>query len=66
MIEFEVKDMTCSHCVGTIKRVINETVPGMPVDIDLDRHLVRVGDGAQADTIARAIREVGYTPVMRG
>ena len=65
MIEFEVKDMTCSHCVGTIKRVIYETAPGTRVDIDLDRHLVRVGGASQADTIARAIREVGYTPVVR-
>ncbi|ABI58311.1 MULTISPECIES: heavy-metal-associated domain-containing protein [Betaproteobacteria] len=62
MIEFEVKDMTCGHCVDTITRVIKETAPAASVGIDLPAHLIRIDGVLNADTIERAIREVGYTP----
>lgn len=65
MIEFEVKDMTCGHCVDTIRRVVNETAPTASVDIDLPAHLVRIDGVPNADAIERAIREVGYTPVLK-
>lgn len=65
MIEFEVKDMTCNHCVNTITRVIKETVPSANVGVDLPAHLVRVEGVPNADSIERAIREVGYTPVLK-
>ncbi|PLC48598.1 heavy metal transporter [Pollutimonas subterranea] len=65
MIEFEVKDMTCGHCVHTIARAIKETVPTASVHIDLPQHLVRVDGATNLDVIERAIREVGYTPVLK-
>lgn len=65
MIEFEVKDMTCGHCVDTITRVVKETAPTASVAIDLPTHLVRINGVLNADLIERAIREVGYTPVLK-
>ncbi|TFL13492.1 copper chaperone [Pusillimonas caeni] len=65
MIEFEVKDMTCGHCVETITRVVKETAPTASVSIDLPAHLVRVDGELNAEVIERAIREVGYTPVLK-
>lgn len=65
MIEFDVKDMTCAHCVGTITRVVKETAPTACVDIDLSTHLVRIDGVSSSDAIERAIREVGYTPVLK-
>ncbi|TAL91022.1 MAG: copper chaperone [Candidimonas sp.] len=65
MIEFEVKDMTCGHCVDTITRVVKETAPTTCVDIDLPTHLVRIDGVSSPDAIERAIREVGYTPVLK-
>ncbi|MBC2771097.1 MULTISPECIES: heavy-metal-associated domain-containing protein [Alcaligenaceae] len=65
MIEFEVKDMTCGHCVDTIARAVKETVPTASVHIDLSQHLVRVEGSSNLDVIERAIREVGYTPVLK-
>ncbi|MEO5807954.1 heavy-metal-associated domain-containing protein [Devosia sp.] len=57
---FTVNDMTCSHCVGTLTRALNEALPGAAVEIDLASHKVRVnGDAVVA---AEAIREAGYTP----
>ncbi|MCI2810937.1 MULTISPECIES: heavy-metal-associated domain-containing protein [Alcaligenaceae] len=65
MIEFEVKDMTCGHCVDTITRVVKETAPTASVHIDLPQHLVRVDGVSGSGALERAIREVGYTPVLK-
>ncbi len=65
MIEFEVKDMTCGHCVETITRVLKETAPTASFDIDLSAHSVRIDGVFNADLIERVIREVGYTPVLK-
>ncbi|CAM5566163.1 heavy-metal-associated domain-containing protein [Eoetvoesiella caeni] len=65
MIEFEVKDMTCGHCVDTITRVIKETAPTASVRVDLPQHLVHIEGVASSDEIERAIREVGYTPMLK-
>ena len=57
--------MTCGHCVETITRVVKETAPTASVSIDLPAHLVRVDGELNAEVIERAIREVGYTPVLK-
>ena len=49
MIAFEVNDMTCGHCVSTI---------------DLATHRVQVEPvSADAEELAEAIKDAGYTPV---
>jgi copper chaperone len=59
---FQVDDMTCGHCAGTIREAIELTLPGSAVAIDLDKHLVTVsGDAVLA---AQAIREAGYEPQL--
>ena len=55
-----VNDMTCSHCVGTIRGALEEALPGTEVEIDLAGHMVRfTGDRTKGE---EAIREAGYTP----
>ena len=57
---FAVNDMTCGHCVGAVKRALEEAFPGADVAVDLATHRAEfVGD---ADKGAEAIREAGYTP----
>lgn len=65
MIAFEVKDMTCGHCVSTISKALKATDKDAKVTIDLARHLVLV-EPAQADAseLQEAITEAGYTPVQ--
>lgn len=64
MIAFEVNDMTCGHCAGTITKAVNAVDGQAKVAIDLNRHLVTIEPGkAGADALAGAIREAGYTPV---
>ena len=63
MLEFNVNDMTCNHCVSAVTKAVKEAAPGSTVEIDLDSHRVRIDGATSADAIAEAIREAGYTPV---
>jgi copper chaperone len=64
MIAFEVNDMTCGHCVSTITKALKATDQDARVQIDLATHRVQVEPAsADAEEIAEAIREAGYTPV---
>ena len=57
---FTVKDMTCSHCVGTVRKALEEALPGAEISVDLGTHKVSfTGDRARGED---AIREAGYTP----
>ena len=64
MIAFEVSDMTCGHCVSTITRALKATDKDAEVRIDLTSRRVQVEPAAaDADELADAIKEAGYTPV---
>ena len=57
---FIVNDMTCSHCVGTVRRALEEALPGAAISVDLATHQVEfTGDRSVGE---EAIREAGYTP----
>jgi len=65
MISFQVNDMTCGHCVGAITRALQGADPAAGIQIDLSAHCVRINNaGASAATLAAAIKEAGYTPVV--
>ena len=62
---FTVADMTCSHCVGTVRGAIERALPGRRVTVDLATHQVTVAGGADAATVAAAaVRAAGYTPEL--
>lgn len=64
MIAFEVNDMTCGHCVSTITKALKGADRDAKVQIDLATHRVQVEPvTADAEELADAIREAGYTPV---
>lgn len=64
VIAFEVKDMTCGHCVSTITKALKATDKDAKVTIDLARHLVTIEPTeADANDLRDAIAEAGYTPV---
>jgi copper chaperone len=55
-----VNDMTCSHCVGTVRGALEDAIPGAQVDIDLgSKRVTFTGDKAKGED---AIRDAGYTP----
>jgi copper chaperone len=64
MIAFEVKDMSCGHCVKAITEAVKAADSGAAVHIDLARHRVEIEPAAaDAAALAGVIREAGYTPV---
>lgn len=67
MITFEVQDMTCGHCVGSITKAIHAIDPGAQVTTDLATHQVQIGTTkTDSETLSHALREAGYTPVPAG
>ena len=60
----QVKDMSCQHCVNSVKRAVSG-LPGVRgVDVDLDAKEVRfdLGDGANSDVLVQAIADAGFHP----
>ncbi|MGV8854271.1 MAG: heavy-metal-associated domain-containing protein [Devosia sp.] len=57
---FTVNDMSCSHCVGTISKALEDALPGSTISVDLTTHKVSfTGDRTKGE---EAIRDAGYTP----
>ena len=57
---FTVNDMTCSHCVGTVRKALEDALPGAEISVDLDSHKVSfTGDRLKGE---KAIKDAGYTP----
>lgn len=57
---FTVNDMTCNHCVGTVRQALEDALPGAEIAVDLTTHTVSfTGDRSTGEA---AIREAGYTP----
>jgi len=60
MTSFDVRGMTCGHCVKAVTASIHEIDPAAKVDVDLASGVVKVESGRPADAIAKAIVEAGY------
>jgi copper chaperone len=63
MLKYRVEDMSCDHCVNAITRAVKDAEPGASVAVDLQQHMVNVDNAPDAERVAAAIRDAGYTPV---
>ena len=65
MTTFEIKDMTCGHCVGVITKAVKAVDANAVLQIDLATHRVDI-DAPAADSahLSEAIQQAGYTPVL--
>lgn len=63
MIQLNVNDMTCGHCVGAITQAVKALDPAAQVQIDLANKCVRVESAKAAADVVRVIKEAGYSPV---
>jgi copper chaperone len=63
MLTFEVKDMTCGHCVSAITKAIESADPGARIQVDLARHRIEA-EPVSGDRMrfSEAISAAGYTP----
>lgn len=65
MLEFQVEDMTCGHCAGRITQAVKDVDANASVVVDLQRHLVQIDAAGDSVDFQEAIRDAGYTPVVK-
>lgn len=64
MVTFQVDDMTCGHCVGTITKAVKAVDGNAQVNIDLAKHLVEIeSTDVDATKLGAAISAAGYAAV---
>lgn len=63
MIEFQINDMTCGHCVAVITQAVKSVDSSVKVEINLASKRVRVHTLANTQELETAISDAGYTPV---
>ena len=61
MLEFEVNDMTCNHCVASITKAITTTSHDAKVQANRDTHRVTVTGNVTQESVVAALDEVGFT-----
>ncbi len=60
MIEFEIKNMTCGHCVGAVSKAVKVVDPAADVKVDLASKKVSVDSGKERSSFAEALAQAGY------
>lgn len=58
---FNVRGMTCGHCVKAVTRAVQEQDAAARVEVDLAAGQVRVDSALAAEQVLAAIREEGYS-----
>jgi copper chaperone len=67
MLNFQVLDMTCGHCVRSITAAVRGVDAAAVLEVDLPAHLVRIDSAiASAESLLQVIEAAGYTPVLVG
>lgn len=66
MIELQVNDMTCGHCVSTVTKAVKGLDAAADVKVDLGTKRVSVSGPVSQDDVIAALDEAGYpaTPVQ--
>lgn len=62
---FDVKGMTCGHCVKAVTNAVHEVDADARVDVDLASGTVRVESKMSSVSIGHAIEEAGYETTER-
>lgn len=65
MLKFQIKGMTCGHCVMHVKQAIAK-VPGVqgPVEVSLEKGEALVGGSPSADAVIAAVVDEGYSATL--
>jgi copper chaperone len=62
MIQFNIPQMSCGHCVKAVTEAVKEVDPQARVDVDLGTKQVSVESGAERQKIVDSLAEAGYAP----
>ena len=64
MIELNVPDMSCDHCVKSIRSAVAGVDKGATCDVDLGAKRVRVASGLPPSDFVEALEEAGYKSIL--
>ena len=62
MIEFEISNMSCGHCVASIRQAVTALDPAATVQAELAAHRVRIETTRPRAEVEQALRVAGYPP----
>jgi copper chaperone len=62
MMEFDVKAMSCGHCVRAVTEAVQEVDPAAKVEVDLAGKTVKVESAVDRGKLVEALIEAGYPP----
>lgn len=62
MIEFNIPQMSCGHCVKAVTEAVQEVDAQAKVDVNLASKKVNIESGASRDKLVQALGEAGYPP----
>jgi len=62
LIQFNIPQMSCGHCVRAVTEAVQEVDPQAKVDVDLASKKVSVESQADRQKIVAALSEAGYAP----
>mgnify|MGYP002626419213 FL=1 len=62
MLEFQLPDMTCGHCISLVTRALVQADPACRLNIDLKSQTVQVHGAEDRATLAEALIDAGYPP----
>jgi len=62
MLDLQIPDMTCGHCVKAVTEAVKAADPAAEVQIDLPTHRVQVQTGVPRESVIAKLVEAGYTP----
>ena len=64
MIELNVPDMSCDHCVKSIRSAVAGVDKGATCDVDLGAKRVRVASELPPSDFVEALEEAGYKSIL--
>ncbi|HMW24919.1 MAG TPA: heavy-metal-associated domain-containing protein [Burkholderiaceae bacterium] len=60
MIELTLPDMSCGHCVATVKKTLLQLDPQSRVEVDLPAHRVSIETSQSEERVRAVLAEEGY------
>jgi copper chaperone len=62
LIQFNIPQMSCGHCVKAVTQAVQEVDPQAKVQVDLASKRVEVESRAERQKIVDSLAEAGYAP----
>ncbi len=62
MLDLQIPNMTCGHCMRAVTEAVNAVDPLAKVVVDLPNHKVRIDTQAPREAVLARLAEAGYAP----